>query len=136
MWGPVLLCSKKGGQKLRAKIEAARVCRQRCMQVKTEMKHMVGKEPEGGSKLRKEVGNESHLTSMFQKQQTTNDSEARETYNAILEKGKQLGFDEAAHAEPVCRSENDTHPAELMLSFLKRINSSVVGNAWLFIMNR
>ena len=57
MWGPVLLCSKKGGQKLRAKIEAARVCRQRCMQVKTEMKHMVGKEPEGGSKLRKEVKN-------------------------------------------------------------------------------
>jgi hypothetical protein len=83
------------------------------MQAKTDMKRMVGKEPEGGSKKRKEVGNESHLTVMFQKQQTTNDlQKARETYNAILENGKQLGFDEAAHAEPVCRSENDTHPAE------------------------
>jgi hypothetical protein len=31
------------------------------MQVKTEMKRKVGKEPEGGSKKRKEVGNESPL---------------------------------------------------------------------------
>ncbi len=29
------------------------------MQEKTEMKHKVGKEPEGGSKIPKEVGNES-----------------------------------------------------------------------------
>ena len=33
----------------------------------------------------------------------------REAYNAMLEKEKQLGSDEAAHAKPVYRSENDTH---------------------------
>ena len=43
------------------------------MQVKTEMKRKVGKEPEGRSKKRKEVGNESPLASMFQKQQTVHD---------------------------------------------------------------
>jgi hypothetical protein len=75
------------------------------------MKRKVRKEPEGGSKKRKEVGNESLLASMFQRQQTANDlQKARETYNAILEKGKQLGLEEAAHAEPVRRAENDTHP--------------------------
>ena len=42
-------------------------------QVKTEMKHKAGKGPEGWSKKRTEVGNESPLTSMFQKQQTAND---------------------------------------------------------------
>ena len=31
-------------------------------------------------------------------------------YYAILEKEKQLGLEEAAHSEPVHRSENDTHP--------------------------
>ena len=57
------------------------------------------------------MGSESPLASMFQKQQTVNDlNKARETYDAILEKGKQLGLEEAAHAEPVRRSENDTHP--------------------------
>ena len=35
------------------------------MQVKTEMKRKVGKDPGGGSKKRKEVGNESPLASMF-----------------------------------------------------------------------
>ncbi len=43
------------------------------MQVKTEMKRKVGKEPEGGRKKPKEVGNESTLASMFQKQQTADD---------------------------------------------------------------
>jgi hypothetical protein len=43
------------------------------MQVKTEMKRKVGKEPQGGSKKRKEVANESPLASMFQKQQTVHD---------------------------------------------------------------
>ena len=63
-----------------------------CMQVKTEMKRKVGKESEGGSKKRNEVGNESPLTSMFQKRQTANDlQKARQAYNAILEKEKQLG---------------------------------------------
>jgi hypothetical protein len=48
------------------------------------MKHKVGKEPEGGSKKPKEVGNESPLASMFQKQQTANDlQEAREAYLSI-----------------------------------------------------
>ncbi len=37
------------------------------------------------------------MASMFQKHQTANDSQkARETYNAILEKGKQFGLDKAA----------------------------------------
>ena len=39
--------------------------------------------------------------------------QATEAYNAILEKGKQLGLEEVAHAEntePVRRSENDTRP--------------------------
>ena len=75
------------------------------------MKYKVGKEPEGGSKNRKEVENESPLASMFQKQQTANDlQKAQEAYLSILEKGKQLGLHEEAHAEPVRRSENDTHP--------------------------
>ena len=34
------------------------------MHLKTEMKQKVGKEPEGGSKKRKEVGNESPLASI------------------------------------------------------------------------
>ena len=38
------------------------------IQVKTEMKHKAGEGPEGWSKKRKEVGNESPLTSMIQKQ--------------------------------------------------------------------
>ena len=65
----------------------------------TEMKGKVGNDPGGGStylKKRKDVGNASPLASMFQEQQTDNDlQQARKTYNAILEKGKQLGFDEA-----------------------------------------
>ena len=40
----------------------------------TEMKLKVGKDPGGGSKNRKEVGNESPWTSMFQKQQIANES--------------------------------------------------------------
>jgi hypothetical protein len=39
------------------------------MQVNTEMKRKVRKEPEGGSKKRKEVGNDNSLSSMFAKQQ-------------------------------------------------------------------
>jgi len=51
------------------------------MQVKTEMKRKVGKGPEGGNKKPKEVGNESPLVSMFQKQQTANDlQKTREAY--------------------------------------------------------
>ena len=75
------------------------------------MKRKVGKGPEGGSKKPKQVCNESRLASMFQKQQTVNDlKKAREVYLSILEKGKQLGLNEEAHAEPVCLSENHTHP--------------------------
>jgi hypothetical protein len=56
------------------------------------------------------VGNESPLASMIQNQETANVlQQAREAYNAILEDGKQLRLDVAAHAGPVCRSENDTH---------------------------
>ena len=48
---------------------------------------------------------------MFQKQQTVNDlHKTQEVYNAILEKGKQLGLDEVTYAESrVLRSEMDTH---------------------------
>ena len=42
-------------------------------QVKTEMKRKVGKDPGGQSKKGEEVGNESPLPSVFQKQQTDND---------------------------------------------------------------
>ncbi len=75
------------------------------------MKRKVGKEPEGGSKKRKELGNASPLVSMFQKQQTFNDlQKVREVNNTVLEEGKQLGLEETTHIEPVLRSENDTHP--------------------------
>ncbi len=37
--------------------------------MKTEMKRKVGKDPGGGSKKRKEVGNDNSLASMFAKQQ-------------------------------------------------------------------
>ena len=66
---------------------------------------------EGVRNLTWEVCNESPVASMFQKQQTANDLQnAREAYLSILEKGKQLGMHEEAHAEPVRRSENDTYP--------------------------
>ncbi len=56
------------------------------------MKRRVGKEPEGGSKKREEVGNESPLACMFQKQQTVNDfKKAREAYNAILKRANSWG---------------------------------------------
>ena len=92
-----------GEKKGRAKIEQTKI-EQRCMQVKTQMKCKVGKDPEGGNKKRKEVGNESSLTSKFQNQQTVNDlNKARVTYNAILEKGKELGLDETVLVAPVPR---------------------------------
>jgi hypothetical protein len=57
------------------------------MQVKTAMKRKVGKEPAGGSKKRKEVGNELPLASMFQKQHPAIDlNKAREAYNVLLQK--------------------------------------------------
>jgi hypothetical protein len=46
-----------------------------CTQVKTEMKRKVGEDPGGGREKRKELGNESPLASMFQKQQTVNESQ-------------------------------------------------------------
>jgi hypothetical protein len=97
------------GKKGTAKIEQTKI-EQVCMQVKTEMMRKVGKDPGEGSKKCKEVGSKSPLAFMFQKQQTVNDlNKAREAYNAILEKGKQLELDDAAHSEPVLRSENGTH---------------------------
>jgi len=75
------------------------------------VKHTVGKETEGGSKNPKEVGNESPSGSMFKEQQNPNElQKAWEVYLSIFDKGKQLGLCEEAHTEPVCRSENDTHP--------------------------
>jgi len=73
------------------------------------MKRRVEKEPEGGSKERKQVGNDNSLASMFAKQQAASDlNKAREEYNAQLQKGKEIGLEEAAQAEPVRRSEKDT----------------------------
>jgi len=56
-----------------------------------------GKNPEGGSKKRKEVANDNPLASMFAKQQAVSAlNKARDTYNAELQKGKEIGLDEAA----------------------------------------
>jgi hypothetical protein len=94
--GPVIpFFGKKGERKLRAKIErSSRVySEQRCMQVKTEMKRKVRKESGGGSKKRKEVGNESPLSSMFQKQQTANDLQKHESrIMQYLKRGKSWGW--------------------------------------------
>jgi len=59
-----------------------------------------GKEPEGGSKKRKEVANDNYLTSMFENQQAVSDlNKARDAYNALLQKGKEMGLEEAANLE-------------------------------------
>ena len=64
------------------------------------MKRTVGNEPEGGSKKRKDVGNDNSLASMFAKQQTVSVlNKARDTYNVQLQKGKQMGLDKASHTE-------------------------------------
>ena len=60
------------------------------------MKHRVGKEPEGGSKKRDEMGNDNSLTLMFVKQQAASDlNQSREEYNAQVQKGKEIGLQEA-----------------------------------------
>ena len=47
---------------------------------------------------------------MFAKQQAASDlNKARDTYNAQLQKGREMGLEEAAQEEPVRRSEKDTH---------------------------
>ena len=64
--------------------------------------------PRGREYERQEVGNKSPVVSMFQTRQVVNElNKARETYNAILRKGKELGLDEAAQAESVRRSDHD-----------------------------
>ena len=56
------------------------------MEVKTVMKRTVGKDPGGGIKKPKGVGNESPLASMFQKRQTVNDfNKTRESCDTILD---------------------------------------------------
>jgi hypothetical protein len=58
---------------------------------------VLGKDPDGGSKKRKEVGNDNSLASMFAKQQTACDlNKAQLAYNAQLQKGKEMGIDEAS----------------------------------------
>ena len=77
------------------------------------MKRKVGKEPERRSKKRKEVGNDNSLTSMFVKKQSDSDlKKPRDTYNTQLQKGKEMGLDEVAQVESVCRSEQDTRDIE------------------------
>ncbi len=94
------MAEKKGP----AKIEQAKI-EQICMQVKTEMMRKVGKDPGGGSKKREEVGSESPLASMFQKQQTVNDlNKAREPYNAIIEKREHDATAPKRSVNPNCRT--------------------------------
>ena len=60
------------------------------------MKDRVGKKPDGGSKKRKEVGNDNSLTLLFAKQQTVSDlNQSREEYNSQIQKGKEIGLEEA-----------------------------------------
>ena len=67
-----------------------------------------GKDPEGGSKKSKEVANDKPLASMFEKQQAVSAlNKARDTYYAELQKGKEIGLDEAAQAE--CEGQKRTH---------------------------
>ena len=71
------------------------------------MKRKVGKEPEWGTKKRKEVGNDNNsLASMFAKQKAACElNKERLAYSAQLQKGKGMGLDEAAQ---VC-SHDDRH---------------------------
>ncbi len=84
---------------------------QRRVQIKVEMKRKVGKESEEGSKKREELGNEAHLSSLFQKQQTVNDlQKSRETYNSILIlEGKQLGLESLGGACAPVRKRHTSH---------------------------
>ncbi len=53
------------------------------------------------------------MDSMFAKQQAVSVlKKARDTKNAQLRKGKEMGLDEAAQAEPVSRSEKDPNDIE------------------------
>ena len=68
---------------------------------------------DGGSKKRKEVGNDNSLVSMFPKQQAVSAlDKAREEHNAQLQKGIEIGLQEAEQDEPVRRSDTDTHDIE------------------------
>ncbi len=60
------------------------------------------------------MGNDKSLDSMFAMQQAISVmKKARDPYtDAQLQKGKEMGLDEAAQAEPVSRSEKDTHDIE------------------------
>ena len=54
--------------------------------------------------------NDNPLASMFAKQQAVSAlNKARDAYNAELQKGKEIGLDEAAQTEPVRRSEMHRH---------------------------
>ena len=53
------------------------------------MKRKVEKEPEGGTKKRKEVWNDNSLASMFAKQQAVSVlNQERDTYNAQIQRAK------------------------------------------------
>ena len=54
------------------------------------MKRKVGKEPEGGTKKREDVGIDNSLASMLSKQQAVNVlNQERDTYNAQLQRAKE-----------------------------------------------
>jgi hypothetical protein len=77
------------------------------------MQRKAGNDPEGGRKKRKEVCNDNSLASMFAKKQAVSAlNKARDAYNAQFQKGKEMGLEEVAQAEPVRRSERDIHDVE------------------------
>ncbi len=80
------------------------------------MKHRIGKEPKGGSKKRKEVWNDNTLASMFANQQAASEQTNQEKNTMhSFRKEKKLGWRtqaQAVKAEPVRRSEKDTHDIE------------------------
>ena len=67
--------------------------------MRREKRKEEGKDPEGGSKKRKEAANDNSLASISQvtKQQAVSDlNKARDAYNAQLQRGKEIGLDEAS----------------------------------------
>jgi hypothetical protein len=59
------------------------------MKTNTGMEHKVGKNPDGGSKKRKETGNDITWSSMFAMQEAASDlNKARLACNTQLQKGK------------------------------------------------
>jgi len=118
VWGPSPL--KKRGKRANRGIGGMR-----------KEKRKEGNDLEGGSKKRQRVANDNSLDSMFAKQQAVSAfNKARDAYNTELQKGKEIGLDEAAQAEPVRRSEKDTHDiqgTETVHAIVQNVSKSSAG---------